>query len=72
MAKNTEVDIDEVEERKKPKRKYILPSSDLLKNPVSISDNLSRDELVERANYLTQSLSTYGVVGKVVNVHPGL
>ena len=71
MAKNTEVDIDEVEERKKPKRKYILPSSDLLKNPVSISDNLSRDELVERANYLTQSLSTYGVVGKVVNVHPG-
>ena len=37
MAKNTEVDIDEVEERKKPKRKYILPSSDLLKNPVSIS-----------------------------------
>ena len=71
MAKNTEVDIDEVEERKKPKRKYILPSSDLLKNPVSISDNLSRDELVDRANYLTQSLSTYGVVGKVVNVHPG-
>ena len=71
MAKNTEVDIDEVEERKKPKRKYILPSSDLLRNPVSISDNLSRDELVERANYLTQSLSTYGVVGKVVNVHPG-
>ncbi|MEL0174164.1 MAG: DNA translocase FtsK [bacterium] len=71
MAKNTEVDIDEVEERKRPKRKYILPSSDLLKNPVSISDNLSRDELVERANYLTQSLSTYGVVGKVVNVHPG-
>ena len=71
MAKNTEIDIDEVEERKKPKRKYILPSSDLLKNPVSISDNLSRDELVERANYLTQSLSTYGVVGKVVNVHPG-
>ena len=42
-----------------------------MKNPVSISDNLSRDELVERANYLTQSLSTYGVVGKVVNVHPG-
>ena len=71
MAENAEVDIDDVEERKKPKRKYILPSSDLLKNPVNISDNLSRDELVERANYLTQSLSTYGVVGKVVNVHPG-
>ena len=72
MAENTEVDIDEIEERKKPKRKYMLPSSDLLKNPVSIADNLSRDELVDRANYLTQSLSTYGVVGKVVNVHLGL
>jgi len=71
MAKNTEIDIDEIEQRKKPERKYVLPSSDLLKNPVSISDNLSRDELVDRANYLTQSLSTYGVVGKVVNVHPG-
>ena len=71
MAENAEVDIDEIEERKKPKRKYILPSSELLKNPVNISDNLSRDELVDRANYLTQSLSTYGVVGKVVNVHPG-
>ena len=71
MAENPEVDIDEIEERKKPKRKYILPSSDLLKTPVNVSDNLSRDELVDRANYLTQSLSTYGVVGKVVNVHPG-
>ena len=71
MAKTDEVDIDEIDERKKPARKYILPSSDLLKDPISVSDNLSRDELVERANYLTESLSTYGVVGKVVNVHPG-
>ncbi|MDG1224465.1 MAG: DNA translocase FtsK 4TM domain-containing protein, partial [Candidatus Marinimicrobia bacterium] len=71
MAENAEVDIDDIEDRKKPKRKYILPSSDLLIDPVSISDSLSRDELVERANYLTQSLSTYGVEGKVVNVHPG-
>jgi len=71
MVENTEVDIDEIEDRQKPKRKYILPSSDLLADPVNISDSLSRDELVERANYLTQSLATYGVVGKVVNVHPG-
>ncbi|MBT4249936.1 DNA translocase FtsK, partial [bacterium] len=71
MAENAEVDIDDIEDRKKPKRKYILPSSDLLMDPVNISDSLSRDELVERANYLTQSLSTYGVEGKVVNVHPG-
>ena len=66
-----EVDIDGIEERKRPKRKYQLPSSELLENPVNVSDNLSRDELVERANYLTQSMSTFGVEGKVVNVHPG-
>ena len=71
IVKTEEVDIDEVVERQKPKRKYQLPSSELLANPVTISDNLSRDELVERANYLTQSMSTFGVEGKVVNVHPG-
>ncbi len=71
MAENTEVDIDQVQDRKKPKRKYKLPSSDLLLDPVNISDTINRDELVERADYLSQSLATYGVVGKVVNVHPG-
>ena len=43
----------------------------MLENPVKISDSLSRDELVDRANYLTQSMSTFGVEGTVVNVHPG-
>jgi S-DNA-T family DNA segregation ATPase FtsK/SpoIIIE len=66
-----EVDIDEVVERKKPRRKYQLPSSELLANPVNVSDAFTRDELIERANYLTQSLATFGVDGKVVNVHPG-
>ena len=71
MVENELIDIDKVEERAKPKREYQLPSSELLTTPVSISDKLSRDELVERADYLTQSLATYGVQGKVVNVHPG-
>ena len=71
LIENEEVDIDEVIDRKKPRRKYQLPSSDLLENPLKISDNLSRDELVDRANYLTQSMATFGVEGKVVNVHPG-
>ena len=71
MAQTEEVDIDEVVERQKPKRKYQLPSSELLANPVNVSDTFTRDELIERANYLTQSLATFGVEGKVVNVHPG-
>ena len=72
MAENEELDIDEIEDRHKPRKKYQLPSSELLlSEPMNIADTLSRDELVERANYLTQSLATYGVEGKVVNVHPG-
>ncbi len=71
MVENTEIDIDQVQNRKNPRKKYKLPSSDLLADPVNISDSLSRDELVKRADYLTQSLATYGVEGKVVNVHPG-
>ena len=71
IIETEEVDIDDIEERQRPKRKYQLPSSELLENPVNVSDNLSRDELVDRANYLTQSMSTFGVEGKVVNVHPG-
>ena len=71
IIENEELEIDEIEERKKPKKKYQLPSSDLLATPVAVSDTLSRDELVDRANYLTQSMSTFGVEGKVVNVHPG-
>ena len=66
-----EVNIDELEARKAPKRKYQLPSSDLLEIPVKVQDGISKDELVERANFLTQSLETFGVVGKVVNVSPG-
>ena len=71
IVETEEIDIDEIEERQRPRRKYQLPSSELLENPINISDNLSRDELVDRANYLTQSMATFGVEGKVVNVHPG-
>ena len=66
-----EVNIDELEARKAPKRKYQLPSSDLLEIPVKVLDGMSKDELVDRANFLTLSLETFGVVGKVVNVSPG-
>ena len=71
VVKEEEVNIDELQERKAPKRKYQLPSSDLLEMPVKIQEGMSKDELVDRANFLTQSLETFGVVGKVVNVSPG-
>ena len=71
VVKEEEVNIDELQERKAPKRKYQLPSSDLLEMPIKIQEGMSKDELVDRANFLTQSLETFGVVGKVVNVSPG-
>ena len=71
IIEEEEVNLDKVEERKAPKKEYQLPSADLLTNPVNIQSGMSRDELVERANFLQQSLETFGVMGKVVNVSPG-
>ena len=71
IVEETEVDLDKVQERQAPKKAYQLPSADILANPVTVQDGLSRDELVERANFLQQSLETFGVMGKVVNVSPG-
>ncbi|MBT4149102.1 MAG: DNA translocase FtsK [Candidatus Marinimicrobia bacterium] len=72
VIEEEEVNLDAVEERKTPKKEYQLPSAELLTNPVNIENaGMSRDELVERANFLQQSLETFGVMGKVVNVSPG-
>ena len=71
MDKNEKVNFDNIKKREDKKKKYYLPSSELLNEPIDSFDELSRDELIERADYLSQSLSTYGVEGKVVNVHPG-
>jgi len=71
MVIENEVELDKVEERKTPRRDYQLPTTDLLESPVNIQDGMSKDELLERANFLTKSLATFGVEGKVVNVHPG-
>lgn len=71
MVIEDEVDLDTIKERKAPKRKYQLPGTELLTTPVSINDGMSREELLDRASFLTQSLATFGVQGQVVNVHPG-
>ena len=71
MVQEEEIDLDNVSERKVTKKAYELPLAELLANPVSIQSGISKDELVERANFLQQSLETFGVIGKVVNVSPG-
>lgn len=71
MVVEEKVDLDELKERRTPKRQFQLPTTDLLTDPPPVDESMSRDELLERAAFLTQSLSTFGVEGKVVNVHPG-
>ena len=71
IVEEEEVDLDMVQERKAPKKAYQLPSAELLTNPVNVQAGMSRDELVDRANFLQSSLETFGVMGKVVNVSPG-
>lgn len=71
MVVEKEVSLDDMKNRQAPKRQYQLPKSDLLTTPVVVQDGLSKEELIDRANFLTQSLATFGVEGKVVNVHPG-
>tara|TARA_B100001250_G_scaffold111561_1_gene94261 strand:+ start:522 stop:2867 length:2346 start_codon:yes stop_codon:yes gene_type:complete len=71
MVQEEEVDLDTVEKRNIPKKEFQLPSPELLADPISVQGGISKDELVERANFLQQSLETFGVIGKVVNVSPG-
>ena len=71
IASNQEASIDEINASQSIKKPYKLPSSKLLAKPISIQNGMSKDELVERANFLQQSLETFGVMGTVVNVSPG-
>ena len=71
IIEEVEVDLDAVQERRAAKKEYQLPSAELLAQPINVQSSMSRDELVERANFLQQSLETFGVMGKVVNVSPG-
>ncbi len=66
-----EVILDDQEDRKSPRKEYQLPYTDLLLDPVVKDYSISKAELLERADFLAQSLATFGVDGKVVNVLPG-
>ncbi len=71
IVKEKEVNLDEVAERIAPKKEYQLPSTEFLADPLIKDYSISKTELLNRADFLTQSLATFGVEGKVVNVSPG-
>ncbi|MEE8340734.1 MAG: DNA translocase FtsK 4TM domain-containing protein [Candidatus Neomarinimicrobiota bacterium] len=66
-----EVKLDDQVDRKAPRKEYQLPYTDLLLDSKIKDFSISKTELLERADFLTQSLATFGVEGKVVNVSPG-
>ncbi|HIB71990.1 MAG TPA: DNA translocase FtsK [Candidatus Marinimicrobia bacterium] len=54
-----------------PKKAYQLPSVDYLDHYEEVTPSASDSELVDKADFLTQSLATFGVEGDVVNIAPG-
>ncbi|MEA3500342.1 MAG: DNA translocase FtsK 4TM domain-containing protein [Candidatus Marinimicrobia bacterium] len=65
-----DVNYDDETKEKKKRRKYILPSVELLKVPHH-SEKVDPQEMKENAELLTQTLADFGVTGKVINVVPG-
>jgi len=61
--------IDALQE-KVPKREYLFPTLDYLNLPED-SQQVSREEMLENARLLENSLKTFGVKGRVVHVSPG-
>lgn len=65
-----EVDYDKSKPRV-PRRKYKLPSSDLLDTPPEVDVTISKEELLHNADLLVQTLDSFGVQGKVTHIAPG-
>lgn len=66
-----EVDLDS-QTQNAPRLEYRLPSVELLDTKADVFiPSTSHEELVETANFLVQSLRTFGVDGRVVNISPG-
>ncbi|MCK4716830.1 MAG: DNA translocase FtsK, partial [Candidatus Marinimicrobia bacterium] len=65
-------DIEHVDtlQEKVPRREYILPTLDYLNLPED-SRQVSKEEMLENARLLENSLETFGVKGRVVHVSPG-
>jgi len=67
----TEIDYD-AEREEYAKREYNLPSVELLESPQKISeDQISREEIMEKAKLLEETLESFKVSAKVIEVHPG-
>ncbi|MGC8821750.1 MAG: DNA translocase FtsK 4TM domain-containing protein [Desulfurella sp.] len=55
----------------KEKNGYVLPSLDLLNDPVHINKEVEENEILENVKILEEKLRNFGVTGKTVEVRPG-
>lgn len=66
-----EIDYD-AEREEYAKREYNLPSVELLESPSKINeDQISREEIMDKAKLLEETLESFKVSAKVIEVHPG-
>ena len=66
-----EIDYD-AERAEYARREFNLPSVDLLEQaPPVVEDQISREEIMDNAKLLEDTLESFGVSAKVVEVHPG-
>ena len=66
-----EIDYD-AERAEYARREFNLPSVDLLEQaPPVVEDQISREEIMDNAKLLEDTLESFGVGAKVVEVHPG-
>jgi len=66
-----EIDYD-AEREEYAKREYNLPSVELLESPPKINeDQISREEIMDKAKLLEETLESFKVSAKVIEVHPG-
>jgi len=66
-----EVDIDEKRKKSIIRKDWKFPSADLLESIPIDSESLSNDYLKERAEFLRNSISTFGVEGKTGSIKTG-
>jgi len=70
LAKEDSLELTQTKESK-AKNGYILPSIELLNDPVHINKEIEENEILENVKILEEKLRNFGVTGKTVEVRPG-
>lgn len=70
LAKEDSLGLTQTKENK-AKNGYILPSIELLNDPVHINKEVEENEILENVKILEEKLRNFGVTGKTVEVRPG-